>query len=141
MQRDTGRLLRGAVGVFYRWADLNGESCVGGHQPSGESACRFTQDLVLEKRKAMLSPYVDLDAVRADVAADVPDLLSANTRYQIRRAIRLYEEMGDLTWSARRRAPKALSGSKSCIRLHQVRWTSRGNAGAFARPFFAPLLT
>ena len=41
------------------------------------------------------SPYVDLNAVR-DKGSDLCALLSPNERRQIRRAIRLYEAMGEL---------------------------------------------
>ena len=95
--------------------------------------------LVLEKRKAMLSPYVDLSTVRR-LGCDVPNLLSANTRYQIRRAIRLYEGMGALNLERATTSAEGLVWLEKLIRLHQLRWTSKGKAGAFARPFFARFL-
>ena len=53
------------------------------------------RNMALKKYLSLFSPYVDLNAVRGR-GNDLAALLSANTRYQIRRSIRLYEEMGEL---------------------------------------------
>jgi CelD/BcsL family acetyltransferase involved in cellulose biosynthesis len=79
--------------------------------------------------------HVDLDALRA---AGTPylDSLSANTRQQLRRAMRQYERHGPLT--ARRAAdvPEAMAFLAEMKRLHQIYWTGKGEPGAFAYPFF-----
>jgi CelD/BcsL family acetyltransferase involved in cellulose biosynthesis len=97
------------------------------------------QSLVIEKRKASLSPYVDLDAVR-DGGSDPCALLNGNVRRQIRRAIRLYQDMGELCIERASTKEEALAWLEGLRRLHQARWTSRGQPGAFARPFFERFL-
>jgi CelD/BcsL family acetyltransferase involved in cellulose biosynthesis len=63
--------------------------------------------------------------------------LSSNTRYQIRRAMRKYEESaGPLTVQAacsREEALEFLDGLKG---LHQQYWIARGQPGSFSDPFF-----
>jgi CelD/BcsL family acetyltransferase involved in cellulose biosynthesis len=91
-------------------------------------------NLIIEKRKSSLSPYVDLDRVREN-GSDLYTL-SANTRRQIRRAIRLYQAKGDLRIKRASTKEDAFAWLEELQRLHQARWTARGKPGAFARPFF-----
>jgi CelD/BcsL family acetyltransferase involved in cellulose biosynthesis len=95
----------------------------------------FHRNTVMEKTKAAPSPYVDLDAVRSK-GGDLCSLLSANTRRQIRRAVRLYETMGELRFERASTKEKALAWLKRLKLLHQARWLSRSETGAFALPFF-----
>jgi CelD/BcsL family acetyltransferase involved in cellulose biosynthesis len=79
--------------------------------------------------------YVDIAALRA---AGTPylDSLSANTRQQIRRSMRLYAQRGPLTATRARDAPEALEWLDEMKLLHQRYWVGRGEPGAFAYPFF-----
>lgn len=78
---------------------------------------------------------VDLAAIRQSGASYL-DQLSANTRYQIRRAIRLYEVRGGLTVTSAATPEIALRQFADMKDLHQHYWTGRGHAGSFASPFF-----
>lgn len=77
---------------------------------------------------------VDLDSIRK--SGDYLDAISANSRYQIRRAMRLYQGDGAIAFENARSADEAaifLDGLKEC---HQRYWTQRGKPGSFANPFF-----
>jgi len=78
---------------------------------------------------------IDLDAIRA---SGKPYLghLSANTRQQIRRSMRLYARHGELKATRARDVPEALAFLEGLKELHQRTWTSRGETGSFAYPFF-----
>jgi len=78
---------------------------------------------------------VDLAALRG-AGKQYPDCLSANTRQQIRRAMRLYERRGPLTATAAGSVAEALTFLDGLKELHQRYWASRGEPGAFAYPFF-----
>ena len=78
---------------------------------------------------------VDLDAVRAS-GKPYLDTLSANTRQQIRRAMRLYEERGPLSATPAPDAGTALAWLDALAVLHQSQWQARGAPGGFAFPFF-----
>ncbi len=96
-------------------------------------------DMVMETLATSLSPYVDLHAVRGK-GGDLLALLSANTRHQIRRAIRLYEAVGKLSIDRATTVQEGCAWLKALERLHQASWISRGKSGAFARPFFGRFL-
>lgn len=78
---------------------------------------------------------VDLASLR-ESGRDYLAGLSANTRAQIRRAIRRYEERGDLRLDAAADVETALTYFQALGGLHQRHWESRGETGAFASPFF-----
>ena len=65
----------------------------------------------------------------------VLDGLSTNTRQQLRRSLRAWEEVGPLRLTVAKAddADAVLDGLKG---LHQAYWTGRGKPGAFAEPFF-----
>ncbi|HEY2134133.1 MAG TPA: GNAT family N-acetyltransferase, partial [Acetobacteraceae bacterium] len=79
--------------------------------------------------------YVDLDAVRASGRGYL-DRLIANTRQQIRRARRLYEQRGALSITRARDVGEALDMLDGLAALHQPYWIGRGHPGAFSYPFF-----
>lgn len=81
------------------------------------------------------SGAVDLAAVRRSGEPYLAHL-STNTRYQIRRAIRLYEARGKLELTRARDVEQALTFLDELSVLHQRYWTGRGEPGAFAYPFF-----
>ena len=93
------------------------------------------RNAIMKKSKKSVSPYVDLDKVRCK-GGDLLTVLNANTRRQIRRAIQLYEAMGELRLDPASTKQEALAWFEALRGLHQARWTSRGQLGAFARPFF-----
>lgn len=78
---------------------------------------------------------IDLDAVRA-AGKPYLDTLSANTRQQIRRSMRLYEKRGALVAVRAKTVEQALTWLDELGVLHQVYWVARGEAGGFANPYF-----
>jgi CelD/BcsL family acetyltransferase involved in cellulose biosynthesis len=78
------------------------------------------------------SALVDLAALRV-AGKPYLDQLSANTRQQIRRAMRGY---GDLALDVAATAEAASTYLDALATLHQAYWTARGKPGAFASPFF-----
>jgi CelD/BcsL family acetyltransferase involved in cellulose biosynthesis len=78
---------------------------------------------------------IDLDTIR-DTGKPYLDTLSANTRQQIRRSMRLYEQRGKLVATRARDVPEALDYLAGLKSLHQPYWASRGKPGAFSYPFF-----
>ncbi len=88
-------------------------------------------------REVQLKPSwrIDLAAIRA-AGKSYLDCLSANTRQQIRRSMRLYEKRGQLDIARARDVPEALSFLDGLKELHQSYWISRGEPGGFSYPFF-----
>lgn len=82
-------------------------------------------------QKTSHAPAIDLDALRA-TGQPYLDTLSANTRAQIRRTLRHYG--AELALTPAEGIPEALVFLDRLMALHQARWTSRGNPGAFASP-------
>ena len=78
---------------------------------------------------------IDLDSVR-ESGRPYLDHLSANTRQQIRRSIRLYEKRGKLEASWAKDVPEAMRFLGGLKELHQQYWNARGEPGGFAYPFF-----
>ena len=113
-----------------RWDEL----CIRGVPASYRD---LAQDLGYRVRLLAHDPSgaVDLVAVRRSGKPYLSHL-SANTRYQIRRAMRLYEARGPLQLSCARTVDEALSFLDDLSVLHQRYWTGRGEPGAFAYPFF-----
>lgn len=81
------------------------------------------------------SAAVDLDAVRAS-GRPYLDHVSGNTRSQLRRSIKLYEQRGPLVLEAARDPAEAQAFLEECAVHHQARWQARGHAGAFASGFY-----
>ena len=79
--------------------------------------------------------HVDLDAVRAG-GGDYLASLSANTRQQIRRAMRLYEKRGPLRGVRATTRAQALAFLADVAARHQTYWTGRGELGGWHWPFF-----
>jgi CelD/BcsL family acetyltransferase involved in cellulose biosynthesis len=78
---------------------------------------------------------VNLDAIRLSGRGCL-EHLSANTRYQIRRSMRLYEKHGELTAQRATNIDEAMRYYSEMELLHQRYWLSRGQAGAHAYPFY-----
>jgi CelD/BcsL family acetyltransferase involved in cellulose biosynthesis len=79
--------------------------------------------------------FVDLAALRAS-GGEYLATLSANTRGQIRRAVRLYEARGPLSVTRARDAGEALDYFEAMGVLHEAAWRARGESGgAWRFPF------
>lgn len=77
------------------------------------------------------SPYVNLDEVRAS-GQPYLSLLSSNTRSQIRRAIRLYEDrFGEPEVRAATSVDELCVWFEAMVSLHTERWSALGETGAF----------
>jgi len=79
--------------------------------------------------------FVDLAALR-DADRDHAATLSSNTRYQIRRARRLYGVGEGDTVEVATSVEEAFAFLDGLKTLHQAYWRRRGQSGAFASPFF-----
>lgn len=64
------------------------------------------------------------------------ELLSYNTRKQIRRSRRFYEKRGPLTFDVARDADQGLAMLDELAALHQAAWHQRGKPGVFSSPLF-----
>lgn len=89
------------------------------------------------------SPYIDLAAIRASGRRYLQHL-SANTRSQIRRSIRLYEErFGPGSVEVAGGPGEALAWFDELVELHERSWRMRGRQGGFggdARAFHRSLI-
>lgn len=79
---------------------------------------------------------VDLSALR-QAGESYLDQRSANTRAQIRRSIRRYEERGPLRLEVAEDIGQAHAFFHELGKLHQQYWNERGDPGAFSSPFAA----
>lgn len=88
----------------------------------------------LEKRTHRVhSPYVDLAELRSN-GTTYESCLSANTRAQIKRSIKLYGQSGPMQIDVAPDLPTALGMLDELIDLHRNSWSRRGQIGAFAAP-------
>jgi CelD/BcsL family acetyltransferase involved in cellulose biosynthesis len=99
----------------------------------GELAKRSGLNLIVRAHKPAAA--VDLEAVRRSGRSYL-DHLSANTRYQIRRALRLYGTRGAVTIAAARDVAEGLRYFEELGVLHQAYWTAKGEPGAWSYPYF-----
>jgi CelD/BcsL family acetyltransferase involved in cellulose biosynthesis len=79
--------------------------------------------------------FVDLDAVRSGNRSYL-ETISHNTRYQIRRAVKLYERHGPIAAAPARTPKEASSYLDELKQYHQSSWIRRGKAGSFANAHF-----
>jgi CelD/BcsL family acetyltransferase involved in cellulose biosynthesis len=115
-----------------RWDELHLE----GWQPSpmrDALACVFEDLSQSWDRRA--SPFVALEQLRRE-ALTYDASLSANTRQQLRRSRRLYEQQGPLRIVLPGTVDEALAALERLAALHQTHWRSRGEPGAFASELF-----
>jgi CelD/BcsL family acetyltransferase involved in cellulose biosynthesis len=78
--------------------------------------------------------YVDCDMIR-ESGGDYLGKLGRNTRSQIRRAMRAYEEQGPLSFHVADTLERAQRFFESLRRAHQQYWVSKGQPGAFGSEF------
>lgn len=91
--------------------------------------------LLVTELVRMPSWFVDLNAVRAG-GTQYLESLSSNTRGQINRSLRMYEQRGPIKATAARSADEALEFFDELKSLHQKTWTDRGLTGSFASGYF-----
>ena len=105
---------------------------------AAESTVAALQDVRPAMRQDAWSrtSQVDLAAIRSAGTGYLAQV-SANTRYQIRRARRLYEARGPLVLDVARDSGQALEFFDGMRPLHEATWAARGRPGAFSHPFFA----
>ncbi len=78
--------------------------------------------------------FVDLDELRT-AGRTYLSTLSSNTRYQIRRSMRLYQACGPLRLRVAQSAEEARAMFLDMRKLHQHSWSRRGYPGAFLSTF------
>jgi len=78
--------------------------------------------------------YVDLKRIR-ESGKDYLGEVSSNTRYQIRRALKVYEGRGPLSLRPAADIGEALAFFDAMGVLHEQGWQRRGTAGAWRHPF------
>ena len=80
--------------------------------------------------------YVDLADLRVR-SAPYESTLSANTRAQVRRSRSLYESSGPIVTELASDLPTAMQFLGELVEMHQRRWTSLGEPGAFNSTAFS----
>jgi CelD/BcsL family acetyltransferase involved in cellulose biosynthesis len=95
-------------------------------------AAAATGAFILDRAHPSAARWIDLGAVRAHPDGHL-GLLSANTRQQLRRALRAY---GPLAVESAATLDQAQDWLAALAVLHQQTWTARGKPGAFALPGF-----
>jgi len=114
-----------------RWDELVMPGMVAGAAMRGAAA-----PLGREDTKEHICRYVDLARLRRE-GADFDAVLSSNTRQQIRRSLRLYEEAhGPCAARPARTAEEAVAMCGELAELHTSAWNERGQKGAFHFPRF-----
>jgi CelD/BcsL family acetyltransferase involved in cellulose biosynthesis len=98
-----------------------------------QAAARDTNWRVIFRQESSCY-FVDLNAVR-DRGGDYLALLSSNTRQQIRRSIKAYEQSGSLSISVASSVGTAIEYLQGLQKLHDAHWQRRGKDGAFASEF------
>ena len=115
---------------FRRWSELH----FAGVTNAFDSRAKATGLMILPWAQRP-SWFANLQAVR-DGNGSYLESLSSNTRYQIRRAMRLYEKRGPLTAHPAETADEALAYYEGLKDLHQRYWEGRGKPGGFSYPYF-----
>ena len=75
-------------------------------------------------------------AVLRATGSDYLSTRSANTRQQIRRSDRFYQQTAPMVVERAESVPSAHRLLDEMAALHQATWTARGRPGSFAEPFF-----
>ena len=134
-----GRIEAAAVAFLLGPARLAGRRCDELHIVATVAAAEawlVPPGMLVQRPARKPSWRVDLAAVRA-AGGDFPALLSANTRQQLRRALRGYAARGPLAVTPAADAATALGWLDALAALHQAQWKARGEPGGWAFPFFA----
>ena len=123
--------LRHLAEVDWHWDELH---VSGVEHSEGAAYLNTTQAVGLKPIVRAEHPYffVDLAKLRRS-EIDYLDTLSSNTRYQIRRSMRLYEAReGTLRVQSASGNAEALEYFDTQCQVHQKVWRARGEPGAFA---------
>lgn len=80
------------------------------------------------------SYYVDLEKVRSN-NYDYLALIGRNRRKKIRRAIKEYEKMGEISVKIAENVPEALTIFGEMVELHQKRWSQRNQPGSLSTEY------
>lgn len=99
------------------------------------SVARHIRQLGGMERVRRPAQYVDLQRIR-EAGGGYDAALSSNTRQQIRRSIKLYEQTGAIRYHEAATAEEALAELKVLAELHQAAWTDRGKPGVFSSAVF-----
>lgn len=89
---------------------------------------------IIKDGKIILSPFVDLDTVRAR-GGDYLSLLSANTRAQINRSYRLCEITAPVRFEVAHDTQSAMDIYRELVDLHGQAWANRSKKGAFSSDY------
>lgn len=131
---DCAEQVAEALGTFLRnshWDELYLQGVV-----EHSSICAVATSLGNNEVSVLPSHYVDFPRIRND-ATGFDSLLSSDTRRQIRRSQRLYEQgSGPCTFRVARTSQEAAEIFSRLVDLHQVAWQDRGRPGVFASPRF-----
>ena len=79
------------------------------------------------------APFVDLAKLRETGRLHL-DVLSRNTREQLRRSLALYSRCGPLHVQEASTSVEAEDMFNELVQLHEARWSAAGHTGAFASP-------
>jgi CelD/BcsL family acetyltransferase involved in cellulose biosynthesis len=90
---------------------------------------------LLRLEKTQNAPFIDLAGLNEDPSGFL-DMLSSGTRYQLRRAERRYGTRGTLAIRRAGTVAEAYAVLAELAVHHQITWTARDRAGAFANPAF-----
>lgn len=82
---------------------------------------------------------VDLDVLRAS-GQQYLVTLGSSRRYNLRRSIKAYAELGEFETRVAKSKKEALLFLAELSRLHQIYWESKGETGAFSNSFFAEFI-
>lgn len=99
-----------------------------------DAICSAFKDLAKDSNTKP-SFYVDLDGLR-HTHKSFKEQLSTNTRSQIGRSRRRYEEYGSLHTEVAANVTEGLSMLNQLIELHQQTWRERGKSGVFCSKLF-----
>jgi acyl carrier protein len=78
--------------------------------------------------------FVDLRSLR-ETGATYLGTLSSNTRYQVKRAVKMYEKRGAIMVEPAADTQQALQYFEELGALHEASWQRRGSGGAWSYPF------
>ncbi len=135
----AGEVARAAIAFLVREVAGWDELVLGGIAATDDARdyAGFARAEGLATRLQARSPSRFVDLARVRDGGDYLDLLSRNTRAQLRRAMRRYEASGPLAFTPARDTAEALAWFEEMATLHQATWTRRGMPGSFGNPFFA----
>ena len=124
--------LRALVAAPRRWDELF-ISAIRTDNPLFRTPILEELGLRLQTLKTSTSRYVDLAELRLN-NQDYLATLSSNTRYQIRRALRKYAEIGPVELHVATTLEQAQHYFDNLKELHQAYWVGKGRPGSFANP-------